>query len=382
VKSSNSFSLEQTLQRELPRLVRLCAHLSGSSQAADDLAQETLIEAWRNAHKLVEPAGYAPWLSAIARNVCRRWARQRGRTLARFVPSAIATETLAGWPDSASDNLAWELEQADLARLLELAMHQLPSQTRQVLMRRYLEEASLKEVAAQLGITENVASVRLHRGKQTLRKILATQMRQMVNDYGLLISNESTWQDTRIWCPRCGQQRLLGRFSKAEFTLRCPHCALTADDWITHYTPPGTLFEGVKTFKPALSRALASGRDYYQPALSNGQTTCYNCGAEATIKRHLPAYAPATRYGQRGMHTLCSNCQAKNYGTLDQFALSLPQVQKFWRQHPRMRLLPEKEISIENLPGLLIRVESVTTAASVAVLLDETTYEVRGVHLD
>src|SRR5215212_1675680 len=61
------------------RLVRLCATISGDRNAAEDLAQETLLEAWRNAHKLHDPAGADRWLAAIARNVCLRWARRRPR---------------------------------------------------------------------------------------------------------------------------------------------------------------------------------------------------------------------------------------------------------------------------------------------------------------
>jgi len=46
---------EAAITQERPRLVRLCAHLAGNSQVAEDLAQETLYEAWRNLHKLKEP---------------------------------------------------------------------------------------------------------------------------------------------------------------------------------------------------------------------------------------------------------------------------------------------------------------------------------------
>jgi RNA polymerase sigma-70 factor (ECF subfamily) len=67
------------LESERRRLVRLCAAMSGDREAAEDLAQETLLEAWRNRHKLRDPAGAERWLSAIARNVCLRWARRRGR---------------------------------------------------------------------------------------------------------------------------------------------------------------------------------------------------------------------------------------------------------------------------------------------------------------
>ena len=71
-----------------PGVVRLCARLSGSPESAEDLAQETLVEAWRHADRLRDAAGVAPWLGAIARNVCLRWARRRGRERARQVAQA------------------------------------------------------------------------------------------------------------------------------------------------------------------------------------------------------------------------------------------------------------------------------------------------------
>jgi DNA-directed RNA polymerase specialized sigma24 family protein len=70
------------LDAQRRRLVRLCAGISGDHGAAEDLAQETLLEAWRNRHKLHDPAGADRWLAAIARNVCRRWASSRGRDVA------------------------------------------------------------------------------------------------------------------------------------------------------------------------------------------------------------------------------------------------------------------------------------------------------------
>ena len=67
------------LPSEWPRLVRLCAHFTGDRDAAEDLAQETLIEAWRHQDRLYDWQGYSSWLSAIARNLSLRWIRQRGR---------------------------------------------------------------------------------------------------------------------------------------------------------------------------------------------------------------------------------------------------------------------------------------------------------------
>ena len=79
------FTLESVLPSERERLVRLCGYLSGNVDVAEDLAQETLFEAWRHREKLCDPQGHAQWLSTIARNVCRRWARSHGREMARLV---------------------------------------------------------------------------------------------------------------------------------------------------------------------------------------------------------------------------------------------------------------------------------------------------------
>lgn len=52
-------STDALLGAEWPRLVRLCAHLANDPQVAEDLAQETLVEAWRNWHKLRERFGHS-----------------------------------------------------------------------------------------------------------------------------------------------------------------------------------------------------------------------------------------------------------------------------------------------------------------------------------
>ena len=61
------------------RLVRVCTAIVRDPVAAEDLAQETLLEAWRQQHKLVDPDGASRWLDAIARHVCRRWLSAQGR---------------------------------------------------------------------------------------------------------------------------------------------------------------------------------------------------------------------------------------------------------------------------------------------------------------
>src|SRR5919202_570691 len=163
-----SFNWESVLPVERTRLVRLSARLSGDYEAAEDLAQETLLEAWRVRHRLTDPRGYAPWLSAIARNVCLRWARRRGQQPAQLSLRDEADEIPAlnaQMPPGAAYDVELELERDELATLLDRALALLPAETRTVLVERYVEETPLAEVAAWLRISEGTLAVRLNRGK-------------------------------------------------------------------------------------------------------------------------------------------------------------------------------------------------------------------------
>ena len=159
-------------QRERARLVRFCAYLTGVPHAAEDLAQETLFEAWRHAHELRDPGRRAQWLAGIARNVCRRWARSRAQELSRL-NSAGPFEALSLEHLPADDfDLEAELERKELAELLDRALALIPPPTRDVLVARYIEETPQKEVARRLGISERTVGVRLQRGKLYLRRML------------------------------------------------------------------------------------------------------------------------------------------------------------------------------------------------------------------
>jgi DNA-directed RNA polymerase specialized sigma24 family protein len=58
--------LDALLEAERPRLIRLCARIVGDAGDAEDLAQETLLEAWRHRQKLDEPSR----LHAVAHGHC------------------------------------------------------------------------------------------------------------------------------------------------------------------------------------------------------------------------------------------------------------------------------------------------------------------------
>nr|MDQ3823048.1 RNA polymerase sigma factor [Actinomycetota bacterium] len=155
------------------RLVRLCAAISGDPAAAEDLAQETLLEAWRNTHKLRDADGVDRWLAAIARNVCLRAARRRGRERST---ASLQPET------AVDDDLEGRLERDELVDLVDRALGLVPPATRDALVQRYVHEAPCAEIGERLGLSEDAVSMRLARGKAVLRRVLAAELRDEPDD--------------------------------------------------------------------------------------------------------------------------------------------------------------------------------------------------------
>jgi len=139
------------LAAERARLVRLCLGLTGDRQAAEDLAQETLLIALQQEQTLRDPAKHAQWLSGIARNLCLHWTRRRGLERARSVQphphddaQALPLDELPG----GDGDLDTDLERSELIALLDQALGLLPPETREALVWRYVQDLPHGEVAA------------------------------------------------------------------------------------------------------------------------------------------------------------------------------------------------------------------------------------------
>ena len=375
--------LEAMLSSERPRLVRLCARLAGDVQAAEDLAQETLIVAWRNVHQLRDSERCSQWLSGIARNLCRSWVRSRQRESARL---EVQDNNLK--PLSAQDRFAnavdieQELERSELIELLDRALALLPSETRAVLIQRYVEDSPYAEIAARLGLSEDAVAMRISRGKLALRRVLMTELFDDTSAFGLVDPSATTWQETRIWCPLCGSQQLQGQLDPAAglLRLRCARCNL-ADSPLVSSGPSEPL--PVKTYKPALGRLLAWIYDYYRLNAHEGSVRCLRCGRLLPLRFGTPP--PALRIGQpplplaypRGIYGWCERCElAAGVEQWFSLTLSLPDVREFWRQHPRVRALPEREVEYNGCGAIMTGFESVSTNARIEVISSQDTFAV------
>jgi RNA polymerase sigma-70 factor (ECF subfamily) len=373
---------EESVRSERPRLVRLCTAITGNSIAAEDLAQETVLEAWRQRHKIYDPAGLPAWLAAIARNVCRRWAQVRSQTPSDVDTShvdAAAIGMLSG--ESASLDLELELERDEMARLLDQALALLPGETRAVLIARLIDNLPHAQIAQQLRLSEGAVKMRLKRGKLALRQVLVSEFADQIRAHSIGVPS-SARQPTTIWCPLCGMAKLevmLDR-ERGDFTLTCPTCFPAHGVAITRVEADPNLLGGLQGYMPMLNRITRIVVPYFRDARATSTGICLRCGAPSRVVMQLPAPYRSRPREQRGMQVVCPSCGEVVWISAGGFIMADPAVQDFWREHPRMRTWPERSIEVDGRPALVARLESVTRAARLDVLVDAEDFTILSTH--
>ncbi len=373
-------SFEELLQGQRSRLVGLCARLTGNGFVAEDLAQEALLEAWRHHDKLRDPQRVHQWLSGIARNVCRRW-RQRSRTQPGFYSITGEENVLTLGPDGLltdGADLEIELEHDELADLLDRAMEFLSSETRAILIQRYIEDRPYAEIAERLGVSEGAVRVKLHRSKLALRRVLSAKFTEDAVAYGLRFPGPASWEVSRIWCPICGRQRLIVRIvpERGEFMVRCPTCHESGPVLI-HVQLPDVL-SGVKGQKAALNRVLSWNHSYVQDALARRPVSCPACGHYGPAAVEIPE-DDAMQTHVHVAYIRCRCCARVYNFELSGCAWVLPAARRFWQQHPQMRTWPSRRVEVGGETGLATRFESAVDSSYLEVILVPATFRVLGV---
>jgi RNA polymerase sigma-70 factor, ECF subfamily len=146
---------------------------------AEDVAQETVLKALRNLRTFRAEAKFSTWLVSIALNEAR--GRLRHARLIEF-------ESVDAVPDEDSGDFTpavisdWRevpleaLERKELREMLHKTIKDLPTMYREVLVLRDVQDFSIAETAAALGVNEGVVKTRLLRARLMMQKALAPRL--------------------------------------------------------------------------------------------------------------------------------------------------------------------------------------------------------------
>ncbi|HTL17626.1 MAG TPA: sigma-70 family RNA polymerase sigma factor [Patescibacteria group bacterium] len=138
--------------------------MQGDRAAAEDLAQAVFTELVRQSAQLLSHPCLAGWLYVTVRHLAANWRRADRRRQYREREAQDMTELSNAPPDQ-----VWQ----QVRPVLDDALHELSEADRTAVVLRVLEERSLNEVGAALGLAENAARMRVDRALEKLRALLA-----------------------------------------------------------------------------------------------------------------------------------------------------------------------------------------------------------------
>ncbi|MFH2006791.1 MAG: sigma-70 family RNA polymerase sigma factor [bacterium] len=143
---------------------RFCASMVGSPAEAEELMQETFLDAWNAMPSYRADSNVRAWLYGIARRVCIRHLRRRDRRVG-LLQRWLAPQQVAAPP-------ADPTERMDAEKLLRQGLQALKPELRQAVLLRYQVGLDGPEIAVALNIRPATARKRLSLGIQSLRETL------------------------------------------------------------------------------------------------------------------------------------------------------------------------------------------------------------------
>jgi RNA polymerase sigma-70 factor (ECF subfamily) len=138
--------------------------LARNRAEAEDLVQETLVQALQSFHRFTPGTNCRAWLVSILQHVRMNRQRKQGRVIVDSTLEERVSNVVPFVPP-----IPDRLTDEDML----LAMQQIPPHYQQVILLCDVEDMTYKEIAAALEVPIGTVMSRLHRGRELLRAELA-----------------------------------------------------------------------------------------------------------------------------------------------------------------------------------------------------------------
>jgi RNA polymerase sigma factor (sigma-70 family) len=159
----NEEAFGQLVERHLAMVYSAARRMVRDDQRAQDVAQNVFATLAQKAATIKPPQAVGGWLYKTTRHLAMHASRTEQRRHEREQAAAIMQSL------DASSHPEQFIEH------LEPAMAELEADERDLLVLRYLENRSLREVGAELGISEDAARMRVNRALERLRSVFAAR---------------------------------------------------------------------------------------------------------------------------------------------------------------------------------------------------------------
>jgi RNA polymerase sigma-70 factor (ECF subfamily) len=157
-----------------PRLYRFALSRVRREDAAEEIAQATIVIGIRKIDTWRGEAALFTWLCTLCRHeisaYCLRHSRQEVNVFEDDPETRAKLEALT----ASADSPLRSLERQDLARLVQLTLDYLPARYGDILEWKYIQDLSMQQIAERSGSTPKAVESLLTRARQAFREGYAT----------------------------------------------------------------------------------------------------------------------------------------------------------------------------------------------------------------
>jgi len=176
LKAGDARGIESALESLTTSAFAFARKVCGNAQDAEDIAQETMIQLTRSAHRFPDAKGLGVWLYKVAKTRClmsrrrSKFAPAQTLSLEELMPTPgeVAGDSDDAWPQNPEEFVL----RRELRNQLERAVLDLPETYRLVLVLRDVEELSYEEIGEITGLAAGTVKSRIHRARAQLKELV------------------------------------------------------------------------------------------------------------------------------------------------------------------------------------------------------------------
>ena len=173
LRTGDDSAFEEFFAEYFPRIYRFArVRLGGDEEAAEEVAQTTLIKALAKVSTYRGEAALFTWLCAFSRHEISAWFERTGRAprVSLADDSAETRAVLDAIAALSRDDPEQEYLRRELSRLVHATLDHLPQHYGDVLVWKYLDGINVEEIAGRLGVGYKAAESLLTRARQAFRE--------------------------------------------------------------------------------------------------------------------------------------------------------------------------------------------------------------------
>lgn len=161
IETQKNLYFEQLYDRYCDKVYRKCLSFVKDDAKAEDFTHDIFLKLVLNLASYKETAKFSTWLYSITYNYCI----DQTRVSKKY--AEVGLDDNFDLSDDDNDSEIAELE----AQQLNKALKQILPEEKTILMMKYQDDLSIKEISNSLDISESAVKMRLSRAKEKLRKV-------------------------------------------------------------------------------------------------------------------------------------------------------------------------------------------------------------------